>query len=213
MAISGLALVGFVVMHLAGNLFLYDRSGMLFNQYAYKLHSLGPLLYLAEIGLLAIALLHIATGLKLALSVKKAKGVNYDSQSSKKGYSKWNVASTKMAISGTALLLFIVLHIIHFKYGPAEAEGYVVQLAPGENARDLNRYVVEQFKNIWVVAAYVIAMTMLGLHLRHGIWSAFQSLGVFKRAGSDKLRYAALGALGLLLAVGFLAIPIVIYLR
>lgn len=213
MALTGLGLVGFIVAHLAGNLFLYDASGVNFNIYAYRLHKLGVLLYAAEIGLLGLIVYHAVTGIKLAFQAKKAKGIDYDHQTSKKGFSKFNLASTKMAITGSALLLFIVLHIVHFKYGPGISEGYVTTLPTGESARDLNRHVVEQFKNPAIVGLYVAAMLMLGMHLRHGIWSSFQSLGVFQKAGTDKLRYFVLGMLGILFAVGFISLPIAIYLR
>ena len=210
MAVTGLALVGFVVAHLLGNLLLYAPDGSIFNQYAYKLHSLGFLLYVAEAGLIAFFLFHAVTGIRLALSAKKAKPQNYLSPKSKGGESKWGFASNNMVITGTILLVFVILHVKHFKFGPDIVDGYSTQIN-GTEARDLYRHVVEQFKNPLIVALYVAAMTFLGFHLKHGIWSALQSLGLTRDNNNKKL-YIAGTITGVLLAVGFLLIPVYIFL-
>lgn len=210
MAITGLALVGFLITHLLGNLLLYAPEGSVFNAYAHKLASLGYLLYVAEIGLAGFFLYHAVTGIRLAISARISKSKNYLSAKSKGGESKWGWAANNMVITGTILLVFLVLHVWHFKFGPGVAEGYVTQLN-GEEARDLYKYVVEQFKNPLVVSLYVAAMTFLGFHLKHGIWSAFQSLGLAREQTSKKIYWAGM-ALGVLLAVGFLVIPVYLFL-
>lgn len=209
MAVTGLALVGFVITHLAGNLLLYKSDPTAFNLYAHKLASFGVLLYIAEIGLVFFFLYHAFTGIRLALSGRASKPVKYAGAKSKGGNSKWGLASNNMVISGTALLVFLVLHVWHFKYGPGIESGYVTQVA-GEEARDLHRHVYEQFKNPAVVVAYVAVMIALGLHLRHGVWSAFHSLGL-TRENNSKTLYIVGGGLAALLSVGFLLIPVYIY--
>ncbi|RYZ67712.1 MAG: succinate dehydrogenase cytochrome b subunit [Proteobacteria bacterium] len=210
MGATGLALLGFVITHLLGNLLLYKKEGMAFNEYAHKLEGFGPLLWAAEIGLLGFFVYHAITGIRLAFLARTAKPKKYAINQSKGGPSKWGVSSNNMAITGTVLLIFVALHVWHFKYGPGLNEGYVTALNDGSEARDLQRHVVEQFKNPLIVGLYVFAMLGLGLHLRHGVWSAFQSLGL-TRENNTKTIYTVGGALAAILAAGFLFIPVYIY--
>jgi succinate dehydrogenase / fumarate reductase cytochrome b subunit len=111
-----------------------------------------------------------------------------------------------MIITGVILLVFIILHIAQFKFGPGVAEGYVATV-DGKEVRDLHRLVVETFRQpIWAVG-YMGVMVLLGLHLRHGFWSAFQSLGMINPRLSGVISLIGV-ALALLLAVGFLGIPL-----
>ena len=211
MALTGLLLIGFLVMHLSGNLLLYSKDGALFNAYAEKLASFGYLLYVAEAGLAAFFLFHAITGIRLALLKRSAKPTKYAVNQSKGGASKWGFAANNMAITGTVLLVFLILHVKHFKFGPGIMEGYATELPGGIQARDLHRYVTEEFKEPKEVILYTAAMIFLGMHLRHGIWSGLQSLGLTKETNSKAL-YLIGGGIGLLLAVGFLSIPAYIYL-
>src|SRR3954471_22815678 len=92
MAVSGLALVGFVIVHLLGNLSLYKSDGSTFNAYAKGLHDLGALLVAAEIGLLAIFLMHIATGLGLKFGNSAARPVSYRMWRTKGGHTPSNLS-------------------------------------------------------------------------------------------------------------------------
>jgi succinate dehydrogenase / fumarate reductase cytochrome b subunit len=211
MGLTGLALVGFTITHLTGNLLLYRKDGSYFNAYAEKLASFGALLYVAEAGLLAFFVFHAVTGIRLAFAGKAAKGSKYAVARSKGGNSKWGLASNNMAITGTILLVFLVWHILHFKYGPGVAQGYTTQIPGIEGeVRDLHRLVYEEFKEPFDAAAYSVVMIILAFHLRHGVWSALQSLGLTRENNSRTL-YAILSALGILLGVGFLTIPVYIY--
>lgn len=210
MALTGLLLVGFLVTHLAGNLLLYSPDGSLFNGYAEKLASFGYLLYAAEAGLVAFFLFHAVTGIRLALLKRSASPTKYAVNRSKRGPSKWGFAANNMAITGTILLVFLILHVKHFKYGPGIGEGYVTELTGGVQARDLHRYVLEEFKEPKEAILYTAAMIFLGFHLRHGIWSGLQSLGLTKETNSRAI-YLAGGAFGILLALGFVSIPAFIY--
>lgn len=210
-ALTGLALIGFVIMHLAGNLQLLAPTGDPFNAYADKLQSLGPLLWVARIGLYAFFVFHIVNGIMLKLNHRAARPIGYHSVKTKGGPSRSNPASRNMAISGIIITIFLIIHLKQFTLGPSLAEGYSTQVE-GKEVRDLYRLVVETFQNPWVVGFYVLTMLMLAKHLSHGFWSAFQSLGAI-----HKRHYGAITCLGWLLAialgVGFLVIPVVIYFK
>ncbi len=209
MGFTGLALVGFIITHLLGNLLLFKPDPAVFNKYAATLAGFGALLYVAEIALAAFFLFHAFTGIRLALNSRAARPVQYGMHKTKEGESKWGASSNHMAVTGSALMLFLILHIIHFKFGSGVAEGYVTQI-DGSEARDLHRLVLEQFKNPLITGSYVVAMIFLGLHLRHGVWSALQSLGL-TRENNSKALYCVGGLLGVLFAAGFIAIPVYLY--
>ena len=123
---------------------------------------------------------------------------------------RMNISSKTMIWTGLILAVFTVIHLINFKYGPGIEEGYTFVL-DGETARDLYRLVAESFAREVYVVPYVLCMILLGYHIRHGFWSAFQSLGV------NHPRYTpviyGIGVLAaIVLGVGFLAIPIWFYI-
>jgi succinate dehydrogenase / fumarate reductase cytochrome b subunit len=125
--------------------------------------------------------------------------------------SRKSPGSTTMIYTGIVVFVFLILHLKTFKFGPDIADGYVVQIS-GESMRDLYRLVVEVFSNKWYVLWYVMAMIPLGLHLSHGFWSAFQSLGAYHPRYTPVL-YAAGYAFAVAIAGGFLIIPLWIYFR
>lgn len=209
MAVTGIALVGFLITHLAANLLIVKADGTAFNTYAHKLASFGGLLYLAEIGLAIFFLYHAFTGIRLALRARTARGQKYAVAKSKGGQSKWGLASNNMVISGSAILVFLVLHVWHMKFGPGIDQGYTTELA-GEEARDLYRLAREEFTKPAVVVAYVAALLAVLLHLRHGIWSAFQSIGA-TRENTTATIYKVGGLLALVLGLGFIFIPVYVF--
>ncbi len=209
--ITGVLLVLFTISHLSGNLALLNADGEPFNKYTLFLHNFGGLLIIVEILLGAIILLHAFIGISIALRKRQARKHGYAVRKSKGGPSKQSVASRTMAITGTVLLVFLVIHIIQFRFGPSIAEGYTTMIN-GEEARDLHRLVIETFQNVWWVVFYVGVMILLAFHLRHGIWSALQSLGAMKPRYS-KVIYSLALLLGVLLAVGFIVLPIWIYMN
>jgi succinate dehydrogenase / fumarate reductase cytochrome b subunit len=207
MAITGLALTLFVITHLAGNLQLFLKDGTKFNQYAHMLQSLGWLLYVAEAGLLFFVLAHAVNGILIKGKNWSARGeVKYSRYRTKGSPSLQNLSTHSMIVSGLTILVFLVIHISHFKFGKNIAEGYVTTIN-GVEVRDLHRLVVETFKQpVWALG-YMGVMVLLGLHLRHGFWSAFQSLGAMSPRLSS-LIYALGVVLAILLALGFLGIPL-----
>ncbi len=209
MGLSGLALVGFIVAHLAGNLTLFDPSGDMFNAYAKKLDDLGPLKLLGEFGLIGLFGLHIAMAIGLKVNHRSARPSRYAMHKSKKGPSFWNLASVNMIITGAILLIFLIIHVKQFALGPGVDAGYVTQVN-GQQARDLHRLIVETFKNPMWAAFYCAVMLMLGAHLRHGFWSMFQSLGAMNARLQKPAHLAGL-LVGTVLALGFLMLPLYIY--
>lgn len=209
MAISGLGLVGFVVVHLLGNLTLLSPNPQVFNAYAHSLEKWGPLLTVAEVGLFLIFALHIFTAIQVTLRSKAARPVAYQAQQSKRGPSKSTVGSRNMIVSGLILFGFLILHLWQFRLGPGKAEGYVASIA-NEEVRDLHRLVSEAFHQPFYAGLYVAVMIFLGVHLRHGFWSAFQSLGLaFPKY--TKCIYGLGLLVALALAGGFLLIPAWMY--
>lgn len=207
--LTGAVLFLFIVVHLLGNLTLLTGHGEVFNAYSHFLISLGKILIVIELILLAAFLLHILTTASIALRKRKARPVSYYKVESAGKPSRKSFGSSTMIYSGLVVLVFTVLHLKTFKFGPGIAEGYVAQIK-GESVRDLYRLVIEVFSNKWYVLWYVVAMIPLGLHLSHGFWSAFQSLGVNHPRYTPAL-YALGYGLAVVIAVGYLLIPIWIY--
>lgn len=210
LAVTGLGLFAFVVGHLAGNLLIFAGPEA-FNSYSHTLISMGGLLYFVEFFLAAVFLIHVAFAILVTLKNRKSRPTKYRTFKSQGPPSRLTVSSKTMIWTGLVLLVFTVIHLETFKFGPDVAEGYVVS-HNGEQVRDLHRLVMEVFSDPVYVAWYVAAMILLGVHLRHGFWSAFQSLGVFHPRYTP-LIYGAGALFAILLAAGFLAIPVWVYLK
>jgi len=209
MAVTALSLVLFVIVHLIGNLQLLRSNSSSFNAYAHKLEDLGVVLYVAELGLLGIFITHFIIAITIVLKKKDARPVKYFVTKNLGGTSHKSIGSSTMIYTGIVMLIFIVVHLITFKYGPGIKEGYV-KLVHGQDVRDLHRLVVEWFSKEWYVAFYTAVMTLLLLHLRHGFWSAFQSLGL-NHAKYNKFIFAVGVFVAITFSLGFLFIPIFIY--
>lgn len=209
MAITGLGMILFVIFHLAANLTLFNSNPVIYNAFSNSLLNLGFWLYAAEIILLLFALIHIYLAYQLKTLVLQARPIQYNSIQSKGKPSKFGFSSTRLPASGTFILIFLIIHIIQFKYGPGITEGYSIQFE-GKTIRDLHRIVVETFHYFPYVLFYMISMILLGFHLRHGVWGSFQSLGITRPRTSHPL-YIFGTILSLLIALGFFLIPIFIY--
>jgi succinate dehydrogenase / fumarate reductase, cytochrome b subunit len=208
--ITGIFLTLFLVVHLVGNLSLFSDNPEAFNIYADFLHNLGGLLYIVEIILVIIFLLHAYIGISIYLRKRKARSSGYKVYNTSGLPSRQTLASRTMALTGVVLLVFTIIHLFTFKYGPGIAEGYVTYV-DGQEIRDLRRLVNDVFQNEVYVIGYTIVMILVGLHLRHGIWSAMQSLGAMSPRMSP-LIYIIGGVIALVLAIGFLILPIWIYI-
>lgn len=200
--LTGLLLFGFLLSHLSGNLTLLGGPAA-FNGYTEKLAGLGPLLYVIEAGLVGIFLVHVFKTMANYRRNAAARPSGYQEKKWAGHASRKTWSSTTMALTGLFILFFVVVHVKTFKFGP-----YYVDEATGH--RDLYRLVAEVFANPLYVAAYVVAMGLVGMHLNHGISSATQSLGLSNQRWGRTL---VLGGrlLAVLIAVGFAVLPIYMY--
>lgn len=200
--LTGLLLFGFLVGHLAGNLTIFVGPEA-FNAYAHKLEGLKPVLYMAEIGLVAIFALHVFKTVTGYVRNTRARDVSYAEKRRAGHTSRKGASSSSMIVTGTVILLFVVIHVRQFKYGE-----YFVEVNTG--SRDLFRVMVEAFQNPLIVGFYVISMVLIGMHLNHGISSATQSLGLANRRLGDT--WVAIGrVLAVAIAGGFAVLPLYIF--
>ena len=207
---TGAALVVFIVFHFIANLALFSPNPKTYNSISNSLVDLGGWLVFAEIVLCGLLAIHILIALNLKLVSMRARPHGYEFKQTKGGPSKLGFASTKLFLTGAVILIFLIVHIIQFKFGPGLSEGYSVSIQ-GKMVRDLHRLVLETFHKGYWMAFYVICMIFLGFHLRHGIWSQFQSLGATNKRTTGPI-YNIGTALAVIIAVGFALMPIFIAL-
>ena len=202
--LTGLGLTFFVLVHMVGNL-AYFTGDDAYNSYSHFLLSLGPLLYVIEAGLALFFLIHAYVGISIYLEKRKARPQGYKRYKSAQGPSKQSVSSRSMIVTGLILLVFIVVHLKAFKFGT-----YYDTAVDGTQMRDLARLVTEKFQSPWYTFGYFGVMLLLGIHLRHGVWSALQSLGASQPRLSP-LIYTIGFILAIMIAVGFLTLPLWIF--
>lgn len=206
MSLTGLFLILFLAVHLTGNLqLLKGDGGQAFNEYTYfMMHN--PLIQFVAKGNYFFIVLHAFVGISLYLTNKKAKGGKY--AVSPKNDVTW--ASKNMALLGTLILAFILMHMGHFWYQFKFGGGNAMVNYGGVEMIDAYSSVVAVFKNpIWM-ALYVIGLIVLAFHLWHGFASAFQTLGI----RSDKYTplITGLGKIfSIVVPVGFAILPLYIY--
>ncbi|MBE7383417.1 MAG: succinate dehydrogenase cytochrome b subunit [Leptolyngbya sp. SIO1E4] len=202
--ITGLGLSLFVLAHMVGNLLMFVGHDA-YNTYAYLLERVWPLLWTVELVLLAVFLLHAATGLYIFRTRLQARPVAYATYASRGEPSLQSLSSRTMIITGGALGTFLVIHLMHFKYGTY----YTTELG-GQEVRDLARLVVENFRRPVYTWSYSGVVVLLGFHLRHGVWSALQSLGTMAKSFKPLL-YGVSLVFAIAIATGFLILPLAIY--
>jgi succinate dehydrogenase / fumarate reductase, cytochrome b subunit len=197
-AFTGLALVGFLIGHLAGNLLVFV-SPETYNLYSDKLIK-NPLLIPVELGLLAIFLLHAFKAARVFLGARRARPVGYAKKQWAGHTSRKSWASSSMIATGAFLLFFVPFHLKTFKYGP-----HYETAVPG--VRDIYTLVAEVFSSPGYVLFYVVSMVIVGFHLWHGVSSAFQSLGIDRTGLAPALRRMG-WTVAIVLGLGFLIIPV-----
>jgi succinate dehydrogenase / fumarate reductase cytochrome b subunit len=223
MALTGLALIGFVIAHMIGNMLLYAGRDAL-NSYAAALKDRPTLLWTARLGLLAVFVIHILLGLRLNRQNQAARPVRYRYEATLEA----NWASRHMLLTGLVLLAFVVYHLAHFTLGvvvEAEVTGADGQITKRNYLdlveersptvptprQDVYRMVISGFQNTWITLSYLVAMAFLGLHLWHGGSSWLQSLGVNSPRWNPLLR--CLGpVLAFVIVAGNCSIPLSVWL-
>jgi len=198
MAGTGIVLVVFLVFHLAGNLLVYQGPAAL-NAYSALLRREPMALWFARAVLLVSVMVHMVAAARLWWRDWRARPVRYrrvDPQSA-------TLASRTMRWSGIGIAAFIVFHLLHLTTG-------TIQPAPFDEV-NVYRNVVGGFRVGWVSAIYLVSMALIGVHVWHGTWASFRSLGLSRPSSQPKYRPIAC-VLGLLLWAGFTSIPIAIIL-
>jgi succinate dehydrogenase / fumarate reductase cytochrome b subunit len=208
MAISGLAMVGFVVAHMIGNLKMYLGEEDL-NHYAeflkkllYPLAPEGVVLWIMRGGLLAMLALHVHAAYGLTVMNRNARSVRYQSA---RDYQVASFASRTMRWTGVIVLLFLTWHLLDLTFGTVNTVG-----ADGEFVRaEVYDNVVRSFERVPVSIFYVLANLALGVHLYHGVWSLFQSMG-WNRPRFNQWRRAIATGVAALVVVGNVSFPIAV---
>ena len=193
MAVTGLLLFGFLIVHMLGNLQVFLGAEAM-NHYAETLHANPPLLWTARIILLVSVALHILASIQLTLLKSDARPVSYV----KYGTVQASYASRTMMWSGPIIAAFVVYHLLHFTTGTVHPN--FVELRAYEN-------VVNGFRSIPAALSYMAAMILVGFHLSHGIWSMFQSIG-FSHPRYTPLIKKFAAIFSWVLVAGFLSVPI-----
>lgn len=175
MALTGLGLFLFVIIHMLGNLQIFLGQDAI-NSYGEYLKSKPAFLWTARIGLLILAVLHIVTALQLALANRAARPVGY-ADNKVVGAS---FATQTIVFSGIIILAFIIYHLSHFTIGLTNPDYLKLRDAFGRH--DVYRMMIEGFSNIGASVFYIVSMGLLCLHLTHGVSSLFQSLGLRRKA-------------------------------
>lgn len=199
-AFTGLSLFLFLVAHLAGNL-LFIAGPDAFNHYSHALIS-NPLILGAEAGLVAIFLVHIFKTVAGFVANRGARPDRYAAHQwarSKNDRSRKTLSSTTMILTGTITLLFVVTHLVTFKFGP--------YYETAEGIRDLYRLQLAVFSNPAYVAFYLVAMSVIGFHLWHGISSAAQSFGLDSPQWTPRIIWTG-RLLTAVITAGFALLPV-----
>ena len=201
MALTGVILFGYVVAHLLGNLQIFAGPDQI-NKYAAFLHNPANagLLWVARSALLLAVILHVVASLQLWRLKREARPVAYI----KKDDPAANYASRTMMWSGPIVAAFVIFHVLHLTVGT------VVPLQEiGPNAPNVRANVIAGFSNPAISAFYIVAMILLCMHLYHGLWSMFQSVGFSHPRYTPKLKKGA-AIFAILIAIGNCSIPIAV---
>jgi len=202
MGATGIALVLFVIVHMAANLQAFAGPTQL-NIYGKHLRDLPWLLWGARGGLLLVVLIHIATAIKLARANRAARPVGY----AYTDYRAASYASRTMVYSGLILFAFIAFHLAHYTllWVTPEYTKYVDDMG----RHDVYRMVIHGFSNYGISALYIVSVFLLCSHLAHGIPSFFQSLGVRHPKVTPAIeRFGPI--LAWLIFIGFISVPIAV---
>jgi succinate dehydrogenase / fumarate reductase cytochrome b subunit len=207
MAVTGIILVAFVVLHMLGNLQVFIGPEKM-NSYSAFLKSLGELLWLARIILLVALILHVTMAYQLAQRSRQARPLGYERREPQVS----TVASRTMRWGGVLILVFVIFHILHFTTGTLFPwASRPDALYPAFSQTEFYGNVNAAFRSPWVVTFYVVVMLFLLLHLFHGAWSSVRTLGLAKPSPRPLQRQAAT-IIALVVWLGFTAIPVAVFL-
>lgn len=203
MGLTGLVWMGFILTHMAANMLILFSADA-YNMYSHAIVSNKLLLYGAESVLVFALIAHVICAIGLTIQNRSARGSRY--AMSPNGAKAGSIGSKYMAVQGSAILAFVILHLATFKYGT-----YYETTVNGVQMRDLHKLVLEIFQNAGYVAWYIVALILLLFHVRHGATSVFQSFGVLERRMQSEIQKLAWGYAVIVIA-GFLSQPLYVFL-
>ena len=198
MAVSGVVVLGFVLVHMLGNLQVYLGPERI-NAYAGMLAGLGGILWVFRAVILLAALVHVVSAYQVARQSWSARPVGYARQS----YLATTYAARTMRLGGPIIALFVIYHLLHLTTGHLHPD------AASYDAADVYANVVRGFSVWWVSAIYVVTMVLVGLHLYHGVFSMFQSVGL-SRPTWVRWRRGLAVLFALAVTVGNISIPVAV---
>lgn len=200
-AITGIGLVLFLVAHLAGNLLIFSGPVAL-NNYAKKLHDLGPILTVMRAGLIVTFATHILFTIQLVKANRKARQSRYAVTNTPER----SFATKTMPISGAIIAIYLIAHLMDYTWKTNAISSIV-------DGRELGVYgmVVNSFQSPIRTTLYILAMAAMGTHLTHAIQSATQSFGVNHKNITPTIKRMST-LLGFILAIGFISIPLYVYI-
>jgi succinate dehydrogenase / fumarate reductase cytochrome b subunit len=211
MAISGLIMYGYLILHMGGNLWVLAGQ-QAFDTYAHHLRILGEpmlphssVLWIVRIVLLAGVIAHIWSAVVLSRRSHEARGgigKRYHSNYNRRGMQR-SYASFTLRWGGAVIALFVIYHLLHLTWNV---------IAPGGASDSPYQRYVNGFGVWWVLLSYVIALIAVGFHLRHGLWSGLTTLGANTGAGVRRGLNVVATAVALVITIGFLTPPILIFL-
>ena len=212
MAVTGIAMMGFVLFHMIGNLKMYAGAYDL-NHYAHFLQTLlyplapkGVVLWILRAGLIAMLILHLHAAWSLTVLNRTARPVKYQSA---RDYQIASFASRTMRWSGLVVLAFIVWHLADLTFGWVNSHVGTMVTENGESVKDVYGSVVHSFERVPVAVFYVFANILLGIHLFHGAWSIFQSMG-WNNPRFNKWRRAFATGFAAVVVVGNVSFPVAV---
>ncbi len=202
MGVTGLIGIGFLILHMAGNLQAFMGQAKI-NDYGAMLHGpLNELTWVLRIVLIVAVILHVLMAYQLTQRSAAARPIGYQ----KKVPQVSTLASRTMKWGGVLLLIFIVFHILHFTTETIDPAG-MRGMTDTHGNRDVYSNIVASFHIWWVALFYIVAMLFLGLHLYHGAWSSVRTLGYAKPSGHPLHRKIAAG-IAVIVWLGFTLIPV-----
>jgi succinate dehydrogenase / fumarate reductase cytochrome b subunit len=198
MGVTGLIWIGFVIVHALGNLLVFRGSAAI-NSYSHFLKSTGELLWTLRIVLFLAIVAHVIAAVQLTRQSRAARPIEYVKQERQVA----TIGSRTMRWGGALILVFVVLHLLHFTTGTIRPAGVFTP-------EDVYANVVTSFRIWWVALFYVIAMIALGLHIFHGAWSSVRSIGVSPES-PEPLHHRISFAIAILLWAAFTAVPVAVF--
>lgn len=204
MAITGFACIGFILVHMLGNLQIFSGPEAI-NAYGAALQHLGKILWVARITIVSLFLLHIFVSIRLKFMNGAARPNGYSFSNTVKA----TITSRTMIYSGIMIFCFVTFHILHFTLNQIDPS--FTHMTDAQGRHDVYRMLITGFSNPYAAGIYVIAILLLAGHVHHAASSMFQSLGV------NNKKYSAITAvvgpaLAVIVGIGYCSIPISVFL-